>query len=185
MGLLIPPEILKAEHAWWQTVQQQFIVGDPEFKMLQKSLGLFYDENKILCCRGRISDANLPYVTKFPAILPKHHHLTSLIICQSHERVMHNGVKETLCSLRKKYWIARGHQVVKREIHMCNACRKLERKPYASPDHASLPDFHVIDDYRFSYTGVDFAGPIYMKTSVRKETEMTKSYIALYACAST
>ena len=71
-----PPEILKAEHAWLQTVQQQFIIGDQKFKMLQKSLGLFYDENNILRCKGRISDANLPYVTKFPAVLPKDHHLT-------------------------------------------------------------------------------------------------------------
>ena len=98
---------------------------------------------------------------------------------------MHNGVKETLCSLREKYWIARGRQVVKREIHMCNVCRKLEGKPYASPDHAPLPDFHVSEEYPFSHTGVDFAGPIFVKTSLRKETEMTKSYIALYTCAST
>ena len=118
MRPLNPPEILKAEHAWFQTVQQQFIVGDPKFNMLQKSLGLFYDENKILRCKGRISNANLPYVTKFPAVLLKDHHQTSLTIRQSHERVMHNGVKETLCSLREKYWIARGHQVVKREIHV-------------------------------------------------------------------
>ena len=58
VGPLNPPEILKAEHAWLQTVQQQFIVGDPKFKMLLKSLGLSYDENKILHCEGRISNAN-------------------------------------------------------------------------------------------------------------------------------
>ena len=98
---------------------------------------------------------------------------------------MHNGVKETLCSLREKHWIARGCQIVKREIHMCNICRKLEGKPYASPDHAPLPDFCVSEEYPFSHTSVDFVGPIYVKTSVRKETEMTKSYIALYTCAST
>ena len=143
MGPLNPPEILKAEHAWLQTVQHQFIVGNPKFKMLQKSLGLFYDENKILHCQGRISDANLPYVTKFLAILPKDHHLTSLIIRQSQERVIHNGVKETLCSFREKYWIARGCQVVKREIHMCNVCRKLEGRPYAQIMHASQTSMSV------------------------------------------
>ena len=72
-------------------------------------------------------------------------------------------------------------KVVKREIHMCNVCRKLEGKSYASPDHA---DFRVSEEYPLSHTGVDFAGSIYVKTSVRKETEMTKSYIALYTCAS-
>ena len=53
---LTPPEILKAEHACLQIVQHQFIVGDPKFKMLQKSLGVFYDENKILPCKGGISN---------------------------------------------------------------------------------------------------------------------------------
>ena len=185
MGPLNPPEILKAEHAWLQTVQQQFTVGNPKFKMLQKSRGLFYDENKILRCKGRISNANLPYVTKFLAILPKDHHLTSLIIRQSQERIIHNGVKETLCLLREKYRIARGCQVVKREIHMCDVCRKLEGKPYASPNHAPLQTSVSVKNIHLEKTGVDFVGPIYVKTSVRKETEMTKSYIALYTCAST
>ena len=112
VGPLTPPEILEAEHAWLKTVQPQFTFGDPKFKMLQKSLRPFYDESKTLRCEGRISNASLPYVTTFPAILPKDRHLTSLIIFQSHERVIHNGVKETLCSLREKYWIARGRQVV-------------------------------------------------------------------------
>ena len=99
VGSLTSPEILKTEHVWLQKVQQQFIVVDPRFKMLQKPPGQFHDESKIFYCKGRISIANLPYVTKFPAILPKDHHLTSLIIHQSHERVMHNSVKDTLCSL--------------------------------------------------------------------------------------
>ena len=50
---------------------------------------------------------------------------------------------------------------------------------------APLQDFRASEGYPFSHTGVGFAGPIYVKTSVRKETEMTKSYIALYTCAST
>ena len=66
---------------------------------------------------------------------------------------------------------------------MCNVYRKVEGKPYASPDHAPLPDFRVSKEYPFSHTGVDFAGPNCVKTSVRKETGVTKSYIALYTCA--
>ena len=91
---------------------------------------------------------------------------------------MHNGVKDTLYSLRGNYWIAHGRQVVKREIHICNVCRKLEGKPYASPDPAALPDFSVSEEYPFSHTGVDFVGLIYAETSVRKETEMSKCYVA-------
>ena len=62
------------------------------------------------------------------------------------------------------------------EIHMFNVCGKLEGKPYASPDLEALPDFYVSEEYPFSHTGVDFTGPIYVKTFVRKETEMNKSF---------
>ena len=68
---------------------------------------------------------------------------------------------------------------------MSNVCRKLEGKSYSSPDPAALPDFRVSEEYPFSYTAVDFVWLIYVKSSVRKETKMNKSYIALYTCAST
>ena len=45
---------------------------------------------------------------------------------QSFQHFYQRIIKETLCSLREKYWVARGCQVVKREIHMCNVCGKLE-----------------------------------------------------------
>ena len=73
----------------------------------------FSDGDKMWRCKGRLGNANLPYYTKYPALLPKHHHLTALIIRDAHVRVMHNGVKETLTQVRSKYWVIQGRQIVR------------------------------------------------------------------------
>ena len=41
-----------------------------------------------------------------------------------------------------------------------------------------MRDVHV-----FSCVGVDFAGPLFLKSKVKDDTEMTKVCIALFTCA--
>ena len=77
-----------------------------------------------------------------------------MIVQDAYERVIHNGIKETLTELRSKYWIIKGRQFVRRVIHKCIICRKLEGPPYALPPPPPLPDFRVIQQPPFMYTGV-------------------------------
>ena len=44
---------------------------------------------------GRLRKASLSFECKHPAILPKDHHITELMIKDNHSNVYHNGVKET------------------------------------------------------------------------------------------
>ena len=64
--------------------------------------------------------------TKYPILLPRDHYLTKLIVLGAHEKVYHNKVKDTLNELRSKFWIVRGRQLVKKVIHRCFLCKKLE-----------------------------------------------------------
>jgi hypothetical protein len=59
----------------------------------QTSLELYSDDSKILRCKGRVSEGDIPTETKNPIILPNYHHLTSIIIRECHERVLHNGLR--------------------------------------------------------------------------------------------
>ena len=99
--------------------------------------------------------------------------------------MLHNGVQDTLCCLRERFWIVKGRQTVKRVIGKSVTFRKFEGKAYTPPTQADLPKFRVTQDFPFSHVGVDFAGPIYVKSVAKGQTEMTKAYIALYTCAST
>ena len=69
---------------------------------------LFLDHMGIWRCGGRLVNAELQYNTKHPIFISKHHHLAVLIVRCAHERVFHNGVKDTLTKVRAKYWIVQG-----------------------------------------------------------------------------
>ena len=43
--------------------------------------------------------------------------LTTLVVTDAHQRVQHNGVKETLVEVRSKYWIVGGRSLVRSLIH--------------------------------------------------------------------
>ncbi|CAB4004829.1 Hypothetical predicted protein, partial [Paramuricea clavata] len=116
-------EIKEAEVLWFQTVQRTIIDGR-KFSQVQRSLGLYSNDSKLLRCKGRISKTDIPTETKNPIILPNYHHLTSIISRECHERVLHNGVQDTLCCLRERFWIVKGRQTVKRVIGKCVTYRK-------------------------------------------------------------
>ena len=93
---------------------------------------------------------------------------------------MHNGVKETLTELRSTYWLVRGRQFVRKLIYSCLVCCKLEGRPYQSVPPPALPDYRVRQSRPFQHTGVDFAGPLYVKGS-----EKPKVWLCLYTCCVT
>ena len=65
-------------------------------------------------------------------------------------------------------------------IHGCVLCRRFEGMPYRTPPAPPLPEFRVNHEPPFTYTGVDFAGPLYIKTTsvIRGQ----KVWICLYTC---
>jgi hypothetical protein len=172
-----------AENIWFKQIQLD-LQHHPSFENWRKQFGLFWDKNGIIRCMGRISKANLPDETKHPILLNAKSKLTELIVRESHNRVYHNGVKETLTELRSRFWIIRGRQFVRKVIHSCVICKKHEGKPYALPAAPPLPDFRIQQQPPFTSTGVDFAGPLYVKDSKKGKT-LAKTWIALYTCAVT
>ena len=96
---------------------------------------------------------------------------------------MHNGVKETLTELRSKFWLVKGRQAVKKLLHNCVTCRRYEGKPYKAPPPPPLPDFRVTTAPAFTFTGLDYAGPLYVKGA--KKNNERKVWICLYTCCVT
>ena len=124
-----------------------------------------------------------PLSAQTPILLDKNHPLTSLKVMDAHRHVMHNGVKETLTELRSSYWLVRGRQFVHKVIHRCLTCRKLEGRPFQSVPSPPLPEYRVRQSRPFCYTGVDFAGPLYVKQSVI--SKRGKVWLCLYTCCVT
>ena len=72
---------------------------------------------------------------------------------------------------------------MKNKLFGCNICRRFHGKSYPVLESPDLPEFRVRDVPTFSCEGVDFAGPLFVKSKVKDEPEMTKVYIALFTCA--
>ena len=137
------------------------------------------EEEGILRCRGRFTESDLDVDAKYPILLPKEGQLTKLIITHCHNKVHHGGVRATLAEVRSRFWIPKGRQKVKTVVSKCTVCRKLEGRSYNAPKEADLPEFRVRETEPFTKTGVDFAGPLYVKNA---SNGTDKVYIALFSC---
>jgi len=103
------------------------------YSQLEREFGLYEDDSGVLRRKGRIANADLPVETKFPALLPRDHHISTLLVRQAHERVHHNKVEAILSKLRTPYWIRRGRQFVKKILAGCTVCRRYEGRGYRVP----------------------------------------------------
>ena len=136
------------------------------------------DQYVILRSKGRLSNADLPFSSKFPAILPREQHITNLIVKNCHDCVYHCGVKDTLVELWSHFWIIQGRQYIKRIVSTCVVCRCLEGKAFSEPMRADLPEFRVQATFAFTTVGTDYLGPLIIKAE-RKPKE--KVWVHLFS----
>ena len=176
-GNLAVEEIIGAERIWIQDAQKM-LEESANFEKTRVHLGVI-EKNGLLVCQGRLENSDLDIESKYPIILPKEHKLAQLIVLDCHEKVHHLKVRATLAELRSRFWITSGRQFVKKILKPCFRCRYLDGKSFNAPATAALPDFRVSEAPSFSTTGVDFAGPLFVKA---EGGEMIKSYICLFSC---
>lgn len=69
-------------------------------------------------------------------------------------------------------------------LRNCTTCAKIQGKVCDPIAPAVLPDFRLEKSFAFANTGVDFAGPLYVKNMYGGDEKMHKVYIALFTCAS-
>ena len=160
---------------------QRSVVGDPKFSNWQKEFEIFCDDSGILRCKGRLQKATLTFEQKDFVILHTTHRYTDLIVICGHRRVAHNGVKETLTELRSAYWVVRGCHYIRSLLVACRVCKRLESVAYTPPKAPRLPEFRTTIDAPFTYTGVDFAGLLYIK----EQSAVKKVHISLFTCGVT
>ncbi len=161
----------------WVTHVQKKITEQKDFQALRNQLRLFQDDHDLWRCGGRLHNADIPYSVKYPILLERGHPFTELVVRRAHVRVCHNGVKETLTEVCNRYWIPKGRSLARAIIHKGVICKKLEEAPYDSPIAPPLPPYRLKDDPAFTYTGVDFAGPLHAKG-----TGSGKVWICLFTC---
>ena len=133
--------------------------------------------------KGRFANSSLEYEEQHPVILRSKDssYFTRLIISDAHEATMYHGIETTLAWIRKNYWIVKGRKSVKEVIRKCVICTRYQGQPVRAPSSPDLPDYRVDHmAYAFQFTGLDFAGPLFVKDGLKS----SKCYILLLTCAS-
>ena len=192
-------EINSAENAIVKFIQMENFEAEIKYMLLSPSVrnkvktpsyvnqfNLYIDEIGVIRCRSRIKKAIMPDAGKRPIFLPSKSRYCELLIKDCHEKVFHNGIRETLNLLRQKYWVLRGREKVKSIARKCIVCKKIEGLPYKTVFCPNLPHFRVDQDPPFTHVGIDFAGPLIVKgeSHVQNKGEI-KCYVCLFTCAST
>ncbi|XP_060756589.1 uncharacterized protein LOC132867628 [Neoarius graeffei] len=188
-GELTTEELTAAEVYWVKVTQNQSfsqeicqLKSGRDIKKDSKIRDLkpFFDENGLVSVGGRLQHTDFSFREQHPWVLPANHKFSELLAQDCHERVMHSGIRDTLVQMRERYWVLRGRQLVKQVVAHCHICRRLKLKPVQQVT-APLPRDRVTESPPFEVTGVDFAGPLYVKCSGQPK----KAYIALFTCAVT
>ncbi|XP_046598464.1 uncharacterized protein LOC124294924 isoform X2 [Neodiprion lecontei] len=144
----------------------------------------FVDYHGILRVGGRLKNSLLDSQQKNPAILPRYSLLTSLLIDHAHKRNFHGGTQLTLAALRQSYWIIGGRVPVRSHILRCVVCAR-HRGVRAQQLMGQLPPSRVTPARAFLHTGLDYAGPVTLKTFQGRGAKTYKGWIAVFVCFTT
>lgn len=189
VGVLSTQETNNALSMWIYDCQQtcfhqeyrQLKLKTAKCSSLVRQLRLFLDAEGYIRCGGRIHNAPLSELTKFPFLLPSKHLLTELIINMIHINQLHGGVNSVITAARQRYWIPSIRRVVRSLLKKCVICKRVSGRPYSAPDAPPLPKSRTLCSKPFSVTGVDFTGALFVRSSGGEQ----KVYICLFTCANT
>ncbi|XP_058828395.1 uncharacterized protein LOC131688239 [Topomyia yanbarensis] len=193
---LTSDDLLRAENFLWRQVQRQSYADEyctllynkqhPEVtpKQLDKCSALykespFLDDAGVIRMNSRIGAApTTPFEAKYPIILPKDHRLTHLLVDSYHRRFMHINNDTVFNEIRQRFRIPQLRPVIKRVVKNCRRCMVKKAIPQP-PMMAPLPEVRLTPHIRaFSYTGVDYFGPI----MVKQNRSLVKRWVALFTC---
>lgn len=169
-----------------------------EREILAKLVIIWDSELKLLRVDGRVRSDNVTRDQQFPIILDKHGAIAKLLIRDAHYHrvgtwpkigawpggVGHGGTQLVLQYLREKYWIIGGRTLTKNIIRQCPICFRL-RMQTSTQLMAALPTFRTTPQRAFYSTGVDYAGPVTLRSALGRLPKLTKAWIAVFVCLST
>lgn len=190
---LIPMELEQSLMFWIKIVQQAWFSNDirsiSKGEQLPRSNALvrltpFIDRDGLLRVGGRLHHANIDPETKHPLILPRNSPLTKLIIANAHEKTLHGGTQVTLGFIRRSHWILGGRAPVRSYILKCVRCARY-RGTRAQQLMGQLPASRVTPTRPFYNSGVDYAGPVTLKTWRGRAARSYKGYLAIFVCLAT
>ncbi|KAJ8724347.1 hypothetical protein PYW08_015821 [Mythimna loreyi] len=149
-----------------------------------KHLCPYLDNKGIMRVQGRIDKSILDEQMKHPIVLPNDTHFTRLLVADAHHKTLHGGPQLMTNYLRSAYWIIGVRNLVKQCVRKCVTCAK-QKATIKNQFMGSLPASRCSPAKPFLHSGVDYAGPINVRTTKGRGQRSYKGYICLFVCMST
>ena len=148
---------------------------------LSSQFNLKLDQNGLIRVHSRLQNADLPRDVINPVLLSGDHKLSELLIWRwSHLDTCHGSVRTVMNHIRKRFWLLKCRQTIKKVLKNCAECKLLKGVPYITPETPALPSFRVEQTEPFQFTGVDYMGLLYIRGN--DSSKIKKCYIALFTC---
>ncbi|KAL2089211.1 hypothetical protein ACEWY4_016110 [Coilia grayii] len=137
---------------------------------------------QLICIGGRLQSSHLLESEAINSVvLDPAHQVIKLIIRMAGHDLSHPGSECLFTELRRRCWILRGREAVKRHQHSCPDCQRWRAKPIVS-QMADLPPACLwLMKPPFFCTGIDCFGPFTVRVGWRNE----KRWGILFECLTT
>jgi len=124
----------------------------------------FFDvSSQVIRVGGRLQSAPEVVECKHQYLLPYDHHISRLIVRDTHLKLAHAGSEAIIASVRQKFWPVKCRLLAKKIIHQCMDCKRRTVQPVV-PLMANLPAQRITPfTPPFTYTGLDYFGPMMVK----------------------
>ena len=129
--LLTSTELRNSELYWIKENQKS--IENKHIELLWIQLNVMRDENDLLICTGRLENALLPYESKIPYLINRHHKLAELVVTNTHIKLKHISIKQTLTEVHRRFWIRSGRSFLRNILSKCTLCRRFEGPRYSYP----------------------------------------------------
>lgn len=139
-------------------------------------------EDKLLHLLGRIKAVeDIDPDSRCPILLDGSHRVVRMLVEYYHRRAGHANHESVVNELRQRFWLLRLRATVRNVTRQCLFCKIRKAQPM-NPTTGDLPQQRMAHHQRpFTYTGVDYFGPITVTILRRHE----KRYVALFTCLTT
>lgn len=141
----------------------------------------YMDCDGIVRLNGRTDLADvqhLPLGAQSPILLPRDHRFTFPLVQHFHQNNTHQLEDATICAIRQRYWVQHLRSLVRKVKNQCQVCKIRNAIPKKQIEGQLPVDRLTAYIHPFTYTGLDFFGPISVTIGRRKE----KRWTALFTC---
>lgn len=144
----------------------------------------FIDDAGVVRVGGRLNHSSLNFDVIHQVILPKKHHVVTLLVDYFHLKYLHAPPQLLQSLLAQKVWILSARSLIRSRVFKCIKCFRAKPRN-TNPLMGDLPSPRTTQSRAFSNVGIDFCGPFIAKAYNLRTLRTFKIYVCIFVCLAT